>query len=135
MRCLTLNKVFPSPSYGSSDFGATRAPASFALATDNSQDCPLNASRPPRLNRTQVKMLNVRKIRWSHFDIAILYKASYPLREAPSVAQKLCLFTSPFASKRNNDSHIFFATSRTTLFAKLNKRFLTQTRVSQQPCA
>ncbi len=28
-------------------------------------------------------------MRWSHFDLAILYKTVYPLREAPSVPSKL----------------------------------------------
>ena len=35
--------------------------------------------------RTQVKMLSLWKTILSHFDLAILYKALYPLREAPSV--------------------------------------------------
>ena len=32
------------------------------------------------------------KMRWSHFDLAILYKAVYPLREAPSVPSKVSYF-------------------------------------------
>ena len=72
-----------------------RASALFALATDNSLDCPLYASRPLRMYRTQVKMLSIRETELSHFDLAILYKTVYPLREAPSVAQKLCQFILP----------------------------------------
>ena len=121
-----------------------RAATSFAPTTDNSQDCPLNASRhpfqvlqvflllcpiktkklfssyyskiklpisfvwffPPRLYRTQVKMLGLWKTIWAHFDLAILYKALFPLREAPSVPSKVSYshYATPLWAKKNGAS-------------------------------
>ena len=61
---------------------------------------------PPRLYRTQVKMLSIRKIVWLHFDLAILYKAVVPLREDPSVPSMVSFthYATPLWAKKNGAS-------------------------------
>ena len=61
---------------------------------------------PPRSSRTQVKMLSLWKMTLSHFDLAILYNALYPLREAPSVPSKVSFthYATPLWAKKNGAS-------------------------------
>ncbi len=95
----------------------------------------LTRRAPRNLSNTSPNALR-NKQDWSHCDVAILYKSVLLAPGTPSrhPRSKVVPIYIAFASKRNVDSHIFFATSRTTLFAKQNKRLLISASISQQPC-
>ncbi len=122
LRCATLNKA-PHKLVLSADRGTSGTPptsalpkasALFALATNNSQDCWLNASRQRGISRTQVPMLQginrIGRIGTLLFSARVYYSLrGHQVGTLKSVSSILCHFA--FVAAPPTECHSLLALS------------------------